>query len=607
MLEVLEERGFVNQIVGTRADLNNLLTEKRVGVYVGVDPTAPSLHVGHMVPFMALGWMYIHGYSAVYLLGGFTASIGDPIGRLTGRKAQSSTERSTNSFSMHLQLKNLAASTQQYAHRKGIMKEWSWRRAVKNNYNWWQNLTMNEFMKSMGVGTRIGPMLGRDTVKNRLESGEGMSFAEFTYPLVQAWDWWHLYKEGVRIQIGGADQFGNILAGAEAVKYMVNNDVKWVNEQKATSSDVLPFNLDDPMGFTVPLLTTASGEKFGKSAGNAVWLDPNMTSSFDLYQFFLRSADADVEKYLKLFTFIPMNEIKEIMKQQSERPEKRIAQHRLAMEFVELVHGVTAAQRAEEQHRTMYDKDATIANLYDVLRASKEAETDAATVRPADINPSLNKHAAPLDMHTGGPTSIQLPESLVIQQPLSRILWSAGLVASRSEGQRLINNKGVYVGGRAGKGGSQPMGDILNYAQIEDSKWSNVSQFVIDDRVLILRTGKWRVKIIEIVPDSTYTTMNLDCPGWKESQEGTETVEPSEGKSDAKSASSEAEKLTKLDLQGEEMYRQQKSLKDQEAKDRARRANLQRIRSATNSELDGMPKRRQWPERNSEGRHQAGS
>jgi tyrosyl-tRNA synthetase len=271
----------------SRDDLDKLLTYRKVAAYVGVDPTARSLHVGHMVPFMALGWFYIHGYPANFILGGFTASIGDPTGRLKGREATAPTERILNTESMQRQLKGLGFSMETYATRKGFEQETTWRRSLRSNASWWARVTVRDFLSMLGRNVRIGPLLGRDTVKNRLENGDGMSFAEFTYPLVQAWDWWHLYQKGCQIQIGGADQFGNILAGAEAVKQIAKESHEHLTAhpqaENTGKNDEVEVS-SDPMGFTVPLLTTASGEKFGKSAGNAVWLDSTMTSTYDLYQ-----------------------------------------------------------------------------------------------------------------------------------------------------------------------------------------------------------------------------------------------------------------------------------------------------------------------------------
>jgi tyrosyl-tRNA synthetase len=236
---------------------------------------------------MALGWLYIHGYPANFILGGFTASIGDPTGRLKGRETMALTEQTSNIESMHGQLQGLGLSLETYATRKGYKQETPWRRSLKNNASWWARVTVRDFLSMLGRNIRIGPLLGRDTVRNRLDKGDGMSFAEFSYPLVQAWDWWHLYQKGCQIQIGGADQFGNILAGAEAVKQIAKDSKDYQlaplhSEVKTQQDDVEVTS--DPMGFTVPLLTTASGEKFGKSAGNAVWLDSTMTSTYELYQ-----------------------------------------------------------------------------------------------------------------------------------------------------------------------------------------------------------------------------------------------------------------------------------------------------------------------------------
>ena len=293
MLQLLEERGFVNQFVGSREQLKHLLDNRRTGIYAGVDPTAPSMHVGHMVPFMALSWLYVHGYPVYFLLGGATARIGDPEGRLQSRSEMDRKLYKANLTNMHMQLKRFGASMERYAARRGYQKEWAWRRVLMNNSQWHEKTPMTKFLKMMASGVRLGPMLGRDSVKNRQEKGDGMSLAEFYYPLVQAWDWWELFQNGVQVQIGGADQFGNILQGADAVKYTAANDKPHLDrleqEEKVRASQRGAVVTDDPMGWTVPLLTTASGEKFGKSAGNAIWLDSDMTSCFDLYQVISKS------------------------------------------------------------------------------------------------------------------------------------------------------------------------------------------------------------------------------------------------------------------------------------------------------------------------------
>ncbi|KEF53815.1 uncharacterized protein A1O9_10216 [Exophiala aquamarina CBS 119918] len=518
MLSRLEERGYINQIVGPRDDLENLLTMRRIGVYAGIDPTAPSMHLGHLIPFMALAFFYIHGYSVHYLLGGFTASIGDPTGRLTGRAEQSPGLRKTNMASLHNQLKRFMASVEKYAERRGYLREWAWRKALTNNAAWWSKTTARDFLFVLGRHVRLGPMLGRDTVKNRLD-GDGMSFSEFSYPLVQAYDWWHLFQQGVQLQIGGADQFGNILTGTELIKSIAKEDHPYqtaLRDLAATERKSRIRTTNDPFGFTVPLLTTVSGEKFGKSAGNAVWLDESMTSPFELYQFLLRSADADVEKFLRLLTFVPLEEIKGLMEQHEQDASKRIPHHKLAKEIVELIHGLGAADKAEAEHRGLYGKAVSVNGILQTVDTQKK-ESSKGNGKAGFINPQVNKHAQPLSRETTGTPHIQLPRSLVIGQPLSRICWSAGLTSSKSEAQRLISAAGLYIGANAdAKGG---MDDALSFTPAKSASWDLLERYIIDEKLLILRVGKWKMKIINIVSDTEFAQSGQTCPGWDQKVE----------------------------------------------------------------------------------------
>ncbi|EXJ95803.1 tyrosyl-tRNA synthetase [Capronia coronata CBS 617.96] len=525
---VVRKTGFSNLSCSLRQDLEQLLTHRRVGVYAGIDPTAPSMHVGHMIPFMVLAWFYVHGYDTHFVLGGFTASIGDPTGRLTGRETQAPAIRKANIASMHAQLKRLGVSIEKYAHRRGYVKEWAWRRALDNNVTWWTTTSARDFLSILGRHVRIGPMLGRDTVKNRMEKGDGMSFAEFSYPLVQAWDWWQLFQRGVQIQIGGADQFGNILAGAEAVKQIAKESHEY--QQTLRQTQLIDENngvkvTSDPLGFTVPLLTTASGEKFGKSAGNAVWLDPELTSIFDLYQFFLRTADADVEKYLKLFTFLPLPEIRELVQEHEKDQSKRVAQHKLAKEFVELIYGHEAAANAEAEHRQLFNKKLTLSDVTASVAEARSAQP--AMEQQGFINPSLNKHAQPLRREDNVAVHLKLPKSLVIGKPLSHVLWAVGLVGSRAEGQRLINAGGAYIGANADARGG--MDDALSFTPAKTAAWEELSKFIIDGKILILRVGKWRLKIIDIVPDEEYEAAGLTCQAWEALKEARAAEQASEG------------------------------------------------------------------------------
>lgn len=345
-----------------------------------------------------------------------------------------------------------------------------------------------------------------DRVRNKMEKGDGMSFSEFTYPLLQAWDWWHMYSNmEVQVQIGGSDQYGNIVAGMDAVKYIAQSseEIRWLDGDGRMKEELLP------MGLTVPLLTTSSGEKFGKSAGNAVWLDKNMTSTFDLYgvsvtdspapyyaeadanavvQFLLRSSDEDVERYLKLFTFVPSEEINATLAQHANDPGKRSAQHLLASEVLELVHGREEAEKTRAEHLAL--RSPTLSSLAQKSNVALNDETDS----------------------TEGTQRTVLPSSLVLNTPFSRILYHAGIVATKSEGARLIAKGGAYIAsGQGGPGDSED----LAFAQILDQKPDQVRDYVMGG-LLIFRVGKWKVRVVEVVEDADFDARGLDVPGWQE-------------------------------------------------------------------------------------------
>ncbi|PGH14699.1 tyrosine-tRNA ligase [Helicocarpus griseus UAMH5409] len=496
-LELMEERGYVKQVVGNRDALNKMWTERRVGVYAGVDPTAPSLHIGHMLPFMVLAWAYVHGIRAMWVLGGSTSKIGDPTDRLAPREEVARVTRKENMANMHLQLKKLGLSIERYGEKHGYKYEWVMRRGIVNNNTWWFKEPFFEVMKTMGNRVRIGPMLGRDTVKNRLEKGKGMSLAEFTYPLLQAWDWWKLIQQqNVLVQVGGSDQYGNIQFGMDATKSLMMADPEYWRKHAPNPED---REILQPMGFTTPLLTTPSGEKFGKSAGNAVWLDKDMTSCFELYQFFTRVPDENVEQYLKYFTFLPIPAIKELMEKHVQDPSKRLAQHKLAAEFVELIHGPAESRKAEEEHRKIFGGDV-----------------------PLEERPARDLKLSDGSVFNLPSPHVKLPRSLVVGQFFHKILWSAGLVNSKAEGFRLIAKEGARVGSRSDN--QAVMEDKISYVPIKSWDKDAVERFIIDDKMLILKVGKWKVKIVQIVSDEEYEALGLTAPGWKEEPEG--EVEP---------------------------------------------------------------------------------
>jgi tyrosyl-tRNA synthetase len=294
-----------------------------------------------------------------------------------------------------------------------------------------------------------------------MEKGDGMSFAEFSYPLLQGWDWWHMYAHhDVQLQVGGSDQYGNIVAGMDAIKH-----ISQINPEALAGKNLLDNTgrlkpSAAPMGLTVPLLTTASGEKFGKSAGNAIWLDANMTSPFDLYGFLLRSSDADVARYLALFTFVPLSTIDSTMAAHAADPSKRLAQHLLAAEVLELVHGAEIASLTRSQHAAL--RSPTNLSAQGKLQGERTL----------------------------------LPRSLVYGVSFTHLLFHAGLTATKAEAARLIKSGGVYVAESA-----NGTDDETKFVAIKDQKPEEIESLKRDG-VIVLRIGKWKVRVVEVVKDN---------------------------------------------------------------------------------------------------------
>lgn len=322
-----------------------------------------------------------------------------------------------------------------------------------------------------------------------MSNGDGMSFAEFTYPLMQAWDWWHMFStQDVQIQIGGSDQYGNIIAGMDAIKYLLQTEEDQDMQKASVDS------LSQPFGITVPLLTTSAGVKFGKSAGNAVWLDKEMTSSFDLYGFLLRSPDADVERYLRLFTFLPLERITSVMTEHSANPGKRIAQHLLAREVLELVHGVKEAEETAQAHR--------------ILRNPTLSSITAPQDSPEGDGEEVNKRAV---------SRMQLPHSFVYNTPPARILFHAGIAKTKSDGARMIKAGGVYIGAESSLVGKKSMPDgSLTFRPLSSTSQEMIDGYVRDNGMLVLRSGKWKVRVIEVLKDEDFAKQGLSAPGWNE-------------------------------------------------------------------------------------------
>ncbi|KAK7112154.1 tyrosine--tRNA ligase, mitochondrial-like [Littorina saxatilis] len=329
----LHDRGVLQTVFpeGSVPQLSHHLAKPQT-VYCGFDPTSDSLHIGNLLAIIALLHCQAAGHTPMALIGGATALIGDPSGKTTERLAMSTQDAESNVLKIS---ENLERVAQNYTTHiiKDSGKQLSPLR-ILNNMEWYKGKSVVQFLSTVGRHFRMGPMLAKHSVQSRMSSPEGMSFTEFTYQIFQAYDWLHLLQEHqCSIQIGGNDQLGNIVAGYELISKVSKQPV---------------------FGLTVPLVTSTTGDKLGKTAGNAVWLDPKKTSAFELYQFFINVADADVVKYLKLFTFLPDQDIASIMTKQQGAPENRVAQKKLAEQVTLLVHGDAGVEQALEWTKALY-------------------------------------------------------------------------------------------------------------------------------------------------------------------------------------------------------------------------------------------------------------
>ena len=324
-IEVLRWRGMIHDVMPGAED--HLLEQMR-GAYVGFDPTADSLHIGNLVPIMLLAHYQHCGHKPFALVGGATGMIGDPSGK--------STER--NFLDEKTLRHNQEAIKKQLAHFLDFDSGEKNAAVLVNNYDWMKDFSFLDFIRDIGKHITVNYMMAKDSVKNRIsaESSEGMSFTEFTYQLVQGYDFLHLFKaHNCTIQMGGSDQWGNITTGTELIRRVGNGK---------------------GFAITCPLITKSDGSKFGKSEGGNVWLDPKRTSPYKFYQYWLNSSDEDAEKYIKIFTFLEEQEIKSLIETHKEQPHLRQLQKRLAQEITTMVHSQTDFENAEKASTILYSK-----------------------------------------------------------------------------------------------------------------------------------------------------------------------------------------------------------------------------------------------------------
>lgn len=313
ILQDLEFRGLINQQTDEKG-LSELLSKESVRLYCGFDPTADSLHIGHMLPVLILRRFQQAGHQPIALVGGGTGLIGDP----SGKKAERTLNEKETVAMFSERIKGQLSRFLDFEEGENAA-------VIANNYDWIGSLDVITFLRDIGKNFGINYMMAKDSVQSRIESG--ISFTEFSYMILQSYDFLNLYQTyNCKLQIGGSDQWGNITAGLELIR--------------KSEEDAKAF------GLTVPLVTKADGTKFGKTEGGAIWLDPEKTSPYEFYQFWINTDDRDVIKYLKYFTFLSHEEINELAASAKEAPEKREAQKALAAAMTTLIHGEEALEQA---------------------------------------------------------------------------------------------------------------------------------------------------------------------------------------------------------------------------------------------------------------------
>ncbi|OEL35790.1 Tyrosine--tRNA ligase, chloroplastic/mitochondrial [Dichanthelium oligosanthes] len=443
VVDVLRERGLVE------ATTSEALAAARPGelkVYCGFDPTAESLHLGNLLGLVALSWFRRCGHTAVALVGGATGRVGDPSGKSSERPELDIAAVEANSDAIKSLVAQILGRVPEPAHHShpgkneqplvnsadSSAKMGSF--VILDNYDWWKDITLLDFLKEVGRFARVGTMIAKESVKKRLSSEDGMSYTEFTYQLLQGYDFLYMFKNmGVNVQIGGSDQWGNITAGTDLIRKILQ--------------------VEGANGLTFPLLLKSDGTKFGKTEDGAIWLSSKMLSPYKFYQYFFAVPDIDVIRFMKILTFLSLDEIQELeesMKKPGYVP--NTVQKRLAEEVTRFVHGeegLVEALKATE-----------------ALKPGAPTQLDAQTIEGiADDVPSCS-----------------LAYDQVLKSPLVDLAVSTGLLASKSAVKRLIKQGGLY----------------LNNIRIDSEDKLVEEGDIVDGKVLLLSAGKKNKMVVRI-------------------------------------------------------------------------------------------------------------
>ncbi|CAL9219326.1 unnamed protein product [Arabidopsis halleri] len=426
VVDILEERGLLESI--TSENLRSVCSDPKVAplrVYCGFDPTAESLHLGNLLGIIVLSWFQRCGHQAVGLIGGATGRVGDPSGKSLERP-----ELDADTLE-----KNIAGIKRIIIKILGGNPSSGGSYVIFNNYDWWKDMTMLDFLNKVGRFARVGTMMAKESVKKRLESEQGMSYTEFTYQLLQAYDFLHLFKnEGINVQIGGSDQWGNITAGTDLIRKILQAE-------------------EAAYGLTFPLLLKNDGTKFGKSEDGAIWLSPSMLSPYKFYQYFFSVPDVDVIRFLKTLTFLSLDEIKILEDQMTKSGYvPNTAQIKLAEEVTRFVHGEEGLKEAIK--------------ATEALRPGAETKLDWNLIeRIAEDIPSCS-----------------LPIDRVSGLSIVDLSVSAGLFESKSAARRMLKQGGFY----------------MNNERVDDENKRVEEEDIVEGKGLVLSAGKKNKVVVRI-------------------------------------------------------------------------------------------------------------
>jgi tyrosyl-tRNA synthetase len=420
LLADLEWRGLIAQTTD-REELTKDLNANPIKFYIGFDPTAPSLHVGNLVVILVMRRFQLAGHLPIALVGGATGLVGDPSGR--------NEERTLNDESIVEQwVGNIRLQLERFLDFNSGKNA----AVMANNLDWTKPVSALEFLRDIGKHFSVNQMLAKDSVSSRLESG-GISYTEFSYQVLQAFDYLELYRrDNCRLQLGGSDQWGNIVAGLDLIRKVEGGSAH---------------------AFTIPLMAKSDGSKFGKTAGGSVWLDSEMTSPYAFYQFWFNTEDADVEKYLKVFSFKERAEIERLIETVKSNPGAREAQRELARELTAMVHGSDQSEKVEAASSALFGQG-DLSALDEKTLAAALSQLPKVTIKKGDAFP----------------TWVDL-------------LAATGVVESKSAARRIVKENGAY----------------LNNEKIVGEDFAPTKADLIHGRFLVLRKGKRDLASVEVV------------------------------------------------------------------------------------------------------------